>query len=448
MTRINGGNTMKRETEINTGPTSEDSEVAETEIVELREDKGHDQRKHRRLSVLNVNMQSEIPLARKVTIINISAGGVLVKTDRRLNIGNTYLLKIGYKDNLLFTRALVKWSFLMQSIEDEHGNIVPLYMAGMNFTEVRSGKGEGVIESILSDLEADASQFIENAELDEGKGHQNFHAESAAYGVGIETERIVCTEEKESPQSANAESLDMIIGRIDHAYTRFTEHNLTHYELLEINDSADDEEIKKAYYKKVKEFHPDRHFNLPPAAKEKLNAIFSCLNDVYETLMNEDQRENYDRTLIVRRTKNMSNRELAHQYFEQGKIEFWNGNFSEAEILFQHALYLCSASAKYFYYYAKTLLKVHKFREAEKAIREALKADPYNSDYLTEAGYIYHALGLSARAEENFEMALGVEPSHIHAQKGIQGIRNSRENPGFDENILHPMKAFRKIITG
>lgn len=428
---MNGGNAVNRDTEMNAGPTRVESETAQIEIVEPQEEQGHDQRKHRRLSVLNMNMQSEIPLARTVAIINISEGGVLVKTDRRLNIGNTYLLKIGYKDNLLFTRAIVKWSFLVQSIEDERGNIVPLYMAGMHFREVSSGNSNGIIESILSDLEADASPFIEQA--------------SRASGEETRTIRIV--PEQESSQSDTADALDMIVAGIDREYTRVTEYNLTHYELLEIDNSADSEEIKKAYYRKVKKFHPDRHFSLPPAAKDKLNVIFACFNDVYGTLMSTDQREMYDRTLVVKHSKTISNRQLAHRYFEQGKIEFWNGNYSEAEILFQHTLYLCRNSAKYFYYYAKTLLKVHKFREAEKAIKEALNADPYNSDYLTEAGYIYHALGLSGRAEENFEMALGVEPSHTLAQKGIQGIKNSRDYRCSDENFLNPVRVLKKIMN-
>jgi hypothetical protein len=135
-------------------------------------------------------MKSEIPLARKVSIINMSSGGVLVKTDRRLNIGNTYLLKIGYKDNLLFARAAVKWSFLVQSYEDENGNIVPQYMAGMHFKEVSSGKNEGIIESIISDLEADLSQFLTDAESDGRGGYRENDGETAVEAIGKGTDSI------------------------------------------------------------------------------------------------------------------------------------------------------------------------------------------------------------------------------------------------------------------
>jgi tetratricopeptide (TPR) repeat protein len=92
-------------------------------------------------------------------------------------------------------------------------------------------------------------------------------------------------------------------------------------------------------------------------------------------------------------------------------------------------------------------LKLGKFREAEKAIRKALTIDSSNSDYLTEAGYIYHALGLSNRAEDNFEAALGFEPSHANAMKGIRGIRGERGSSNFDDAMFNPIRVLKKIIT-
>ncbi len=422
----------------------EDSKDKCDRNMQVQDDSGHEKRMHKRLSVTNMNMQSEIPLARRVTVINISSDGVLVKADRRLNIGNTYLLKIGYKENLMFVRAVVKWSFLVESVQDQGGNIIPLYMAGMQFKEITSGKKEEIIHSIMADIEADASQFIEQTESYAVHAQSKDTNDAEASGLTEEFDMPNETGHKETMQAHEGDSLRIIIGKIESEYDRCTGKFLSYYELLNVSDTAHVEEIKKAYYTKVKEFHPDRHSSLPPVAKEQLNSLFAVLNEAYETLMHAEQRNHYDRTLLRKQARNISNEELAHQYFEQGKLEFWNGNFSEAEILFQHVLYLCNSSAKYFYYYAKTLLKLEKFREAEKAIRMALKLDSSNSDYLTEAGYIYHALGLSNRAEENFEMALDVDPSQMNARKGIQGIRESGNS---DETLFNPLKAFKKIIS-
>lgn len=414
-------------------------------IEEPKDQNPHEKRKHKRLNVSGISMQSEIPLASKVAIINISAGGALVKADRRLNIGNTYLLKIAYKGKLLLARAVVKWSFLVDSTEDGNGNIVPLYMAGMHFKEITSGEAEEIIHAVMADIEANVSQFGETDALD-----RNTEPDSAVHGECPLTngpQLLSAPFSSDNRGAHDPDSDDAMVRVIEAEYRRCIETQSTYYDVLEVSEHAHPSEIKKAYYEKVKKFHPDRHASLPEDAKEKLNLLFTCITDAHDTLMNEGKRARYDMTISIVRVENSSSHVLAQQYFEEGKIAFWNAHFSDAEMLFQHALYLENSSAKYFYYYAKTLLKLGKFREAERAIKRALKMDPTNSDYLTEAGYIYHALGLSNRAEENFEMALEVEPSHHQAQKGIRELKGNRVNGGNDDMLFRPVRALKKIIS-
>ena len=438
---------MNRDNNFANPVLQEDAPSNCTESAHGCEDNAEEKRLHKRLSVKNMNIQSEMSLAKKLIIINISSGGVLVKADRRLNIGNTYILKIGYKDNVLFARAVVKWSFLVESIEDRDGNIVPLYMAGMQFDEVSSEKGEEIVHSIMADVESDVFQLIDHTETSPGYAHSHHDRDSETDMVKEDFEIPHDTPPEDIIGDPSVDSPGIIIKKIENMYMRYTDKNLSYYELLNVKDDAHADEIKKAYYRRVKEFHPDKHCCLPPKTKDKLNVLFAYVNEAYDTLMSAAQKEHYDRTLLLKQSGKISKQESAHQYFEQGKIEFWNGNFPEAEVLFQHALYLCNTSAKYFFYYAKTLLNLGKCREAEKAIKNALKIDSSNSDYLTEAGYIYHALGLSNRAEENFETALGIQPSHAKALKGIIGIRGKRGSGNFDDTLFNPIKALRKIIT-
>lgn len=81
--------------------------------------------------------------------------------------------------------------------------------------------------------------------------------------------------------------------RINYLYTL---QSINHYKLLEVRDYATDLEIKKSYYRLAKEFHPDRHANLPDDIKEKLSAVFSRINLAYSTLINPEKRRDYDRT--------------------------------------------------------------------------------------------------------------------------------------------------------
>lgn len=63
-----------------------------------------------------------------------------------------------------------------------------------------------------------------------------------------------------------------------------------YYVVLGISRTATAEEIKKAYRKKAKEFHPDRNSDNPNA-----EAQFKEVNEAYEVLKDADKRAAYDR---------------------------------------------------------------------------------------------------------------------------------------------------------
>ena len=104
-----------------------------------------ERRKHKRLKVENMKVNSEMLLATDVKIINISLGGILVKADRIMNIGNKYALKIEYEDKVLFVKADVVWSLLVDNVEDANGNIIPIHIAGMQITDVLKGEIKKII---------------------------------------------------------------------------------------------------------------------------------------------------------------------------------------------------------------------------------------------------------------------------------------------------------------
>ncbi len=62
------------------------------------------------------------------------------------------------------------------------------------------------------------------------------------------------------------------------------------FELLEVDRHADKKEIKRAYFRLSKEFHPDRFFgkNIGPY-KERLSRIFQSVKAAFE-LLNDDAR--------------------------------------------------------------------------------------------------------------------------------------------------------------
>ncbi len=65
-----------------------------------------------------------------------------------------------------------------------------------------------------------------------------------------------------------------------------------YYELLGVERNASEKEIKSAYRKLARKWHPDLH---PAADKEKAEEEFKRINEAYEVLKDPEKRARYDR---------------------------------------------------------------------------------------------------------------------------------------------------------
>ena len=65
---------------------------------------------------------------------------------------------------------------------------------------------------------------------------------------------------------------------------------MDYYEILEIDNDADSESIKKAYKKLAKKFHPD----LNPDDIELSEEKFKEINEAYHVLIDDSERKKYD----------------------------------------------------------------------------------------------------------------------------------------------------------
>ena len=94
--------------------------------------------------------------------------------------------------------------------------------------------------------------------------------------------------------------------------------SMTFFELLGVPIDANEKRIRRAYFRRSKEYHPDRYYTKNVGYyKDRLNDIFTQINSAYEFLLDESQREAYRSTLEQHR----QNQELQQQLARRSQDE-------------------------------------------------------------------------------------------------------------------------------
>lgn len=107
-----------------------------------------------------------------------------------------------------------------------------------------------------------------------------------------------------------------------------------YFKTLMIDRGATSEEIREAYFKLTKQWHPD---TLPPSladVKREASRIFARMTAAYETLMDPDRRRRYEEQIGAR----AQDATEADSYFAQAEMNIVLGDHQKAEQLCRRAL--------------------------------------------------------------------------------------------------------------
>ncbi len=199
--------------------------------------------------------------------------------------------------------------------------------------------------------------------------------------------------------------------------------SLAPHELLGIPEGADAETLKRGYYRMARRFHPDRHYSsAEDGLREKLTDIFEAISRSYETLKNgsaageparEETPEGHPPDQEAR----------AEEQYRRGVHEYKAGNYWQAVDAFRWATRLNPAEPKYWSRLSLALTRLPgRLKQAEEALREAIRLDPFNGDHQARLGWIYLKAGLKKRASTQFEKALKFDPGNEEALKGLREL--------------------------
>lgn len=166
-----------------------------------------------------------------------------------------------------------------------------------------------------------------------------------------------------------------------------------HYQILGLDPDVDQAEVRRAYFRLMRKYHPDRFMTEKnPESREHLKEIFRTLTRAYETLADPDSRSEYDLAIpeftgaaekeedevlgAMLETEQApeplptANPEMAKSFYDSAIDDFQQERYESAELNFRLAASLDPSREDY----RAGLNKAHKIVGKEKAGKAAEKA--------------------------------------------------------------------------
>jgi curved DNA-binding protein CbpA len=213
----------------------------------------------------------------------------------------------------------------------------------------------------------------------------------------------------------------------------------THYEILGIGRDATESQVKEAYFRMAKRFHPDVHHDEAlHDLRHKLEAVFIRLGEAYEVLRNPRIRASYERQLgpvpgrdappadagppaqdeaaLVREAEEAirrAGRSMAEEkYWEAIQLLETSITRVEGKLKQNGRILLARAYAK----------NPNWVKQGEELLQQVIREDPQNVDAHFQLGSIYRSRGLRSRAAAMLRRVLDVQPDHEEARALIEGL--------------------------
>jgi curved DNA-binding protein CbpA len=200
---------------------------------------------------------------------------------------------------------------------------------------------------------------------------------------------------------------------------------------LGLQRGATTEEVKGAYLRLVKQFHPDR-FGGPALAdlQAGLRDVLSALNEAYATLSDRARRSDYlARSAAGGRAATEAAASAARADFQKGEAARRTGDHARARIFFEAAV-RADRRADYLVSLAAETLASGKREDRERARRhleEAMK-DPTCARAFLAAGVMAREDNEADRAESLFRASLRADPRSEEAARELRQIQGRRKN--------------------
>lgn len=196
--------------------------------------------------------------------------------------------------------------------------------------------------------------------------------------------------------------------------------------------------LKEAYFKKVKEYSPERFMELSGATSAMAQDTLAIYADAYNTLSNVVAKERYDEMLNDNKTMGIDGKQdsplHAKIQFQSGKVFLDMGEFENAEKALQDAYTLDPENAGHAAFLAWAIYRNsvnNNSRSAQERARNLLTKSlqiEKSAAAFAFRGWMLFDEGRDGLAEGEFLKALKINAKEPNALKGLRLVSEKREN--------------------
>ena len=179
---------------------------------------------------------------------------------------------------------------------------------------------------------------------------------------------------------------------------------------LGLKDGSSPEEVKAAYHKLARRYHPDANLGISEDDRAYYEERFKSINQAYNELLNyfKDRNSDHFETSIAPREqpKKHTDHDVAKAFYMKGLVFFREKDINNALDCFLSALRKDKTNPHYIRMVVKCLLtKDRRLHEAKEYALKLLQIENFNGENYYLLGKIYHKAGLNNSALSNLKKA-------------------------------------------
>ena len=237
------------------------------------------------------------------------------------------------------------------------------------------------------------------------------------------------------------------------------------FNVLEIPPDASAEEIKAAYHRLAKRWHPDRYTG---AEKEEAEAKFRDLAEAFSMLKDPAKRLTLQQQLPKPQTPEAQKEpesameRTPEDWASMAKAAFDEGKIEQARALIHYAIRLDNEKASYHALLASILEREGSdLRAVVKALETAVRLAPRDVDSHIRLAAHFQTLGMEARSQKHLQVATDLSPNHpklrmasakaakaARGAKGPAGAGTKGKLPEQPKGLLDQLKDLWGRLTG